>query len=106
MLTSAGVQWPIIQREDILEIKEKADIAVKGLVQALLDSQTLVKATVDQLEKLGSAMKDPMWRFGISQNENNFAEKYANAILDFVGKTRKHAAEIEGRDVDWNFHKP
>jgi hypothetical protein len=88
-----------------LEIKQKADQAIRGLVQALMDSQTLVKTAVNQLEQIGNFMKDPMWRYGMSRNEDNVAENYANAIQDVVGKLRTHAAEIEGRDVDWDFNK-
>jgi hypothetical protein len=65
-----------------------------------------VKTSVDQLEKIGNSMRDPMWRYGVSQNEDNLADNYANAIQDVVGKIRKHAAEIEGRDVDWDLNKP
>ena len=89
-----------------MEIKKKADIVIKSLVQMLYESHTAVKGSAEMLQKMASQLNDPSFRYGLSLNEDNIAEKYASNLNDLAAKLLKHAAEIESRELDWDFDKP
>jgi hypothetical protein len=88
------------------EKAEKADKAIRDLVKMVYDLQTIVKSSTEMMEIFISNLRSVTWRYGVSVNEDNAADTYADSLQNVVNLIRESAAEINNRELDWDFEKP
>jgi len=90
---------------ETMEIQEKADQAIRELLRMVRDSFSLIKSSIEAIEGFAANVGNPSWRYGMSVDEDNVAEEYANALKNVVVQLQTSLAEIESRDIDWDFQK-
>ncbi len=88
-----------------MEMQEKADTAIREMLRMVRDSFNITNSSIEMLESIVKNIRNPDWLRGLSNRYMNFSEDYAAKLDNVVTELKKAMAEVESRDIDWEFKK-